>query len=194
MKNLKVISKVAFVLSVLSISFISCKPTPEPEKIPDYVGTWIKTDSSTVVADLKIYSVDTTKLVLTKTTFGMETVAAIPKICNYKNTISGLFSVTADKFTSQINQLIVPDSTLNTSIQSSIMSFFTTGNYSKIDVKYSTLVKGTPQFDAYINEYLDKKSTIEGVYTVSNNKLTMKVDSNGNGTFENNEIEIYTKK
>ena len=50
---------------------------------------------------------------------------------------------------------------------------------------------GTPEFESALDGGSD---TIDGEYSVSGNKLTLKTDDNGDGVYEGDEIMVFTKK
>lgn len=175
MRKFKGFFKAATLLAILVIFISSCNKK-DNQIHPDYVGTWMSTDTiSTDYGNTSIKDLMT----LTETSFSDLRQIQIPitlswlDFTNLKGTLSAngnLINIKVTEAGTSLNML--------TNLPSG---------------KITSYKEGTPEFDSLLS--LAKLSqTFKSEYSVSGNKLTLKTDYNNNGKYEANETTVYTRQ
>jgi hypothetical protein len=163
-------------ISLVIFSFNSCKKDDDNNNDPAYVGTWSRTDT---------IPVDTFALqVKDLLTFTKTTVTNMGQIFNPDTDewldlmgMKGTFTASGKSLNITVSQVGISD--------------FDTLGVPTGSIQYYT--KDDPEFNLVLNE-LDQKENFDAEYSVSGNKLTMKVDDNGDGDFnDDGETQVYTK-
>jgi hypothetical protein len=156
-----------FVVSALTLGFWSCEEDAED---PKFIGSWVQTstEEGTEMKDV---------LDLTASTFQ---------------------SVYSMKMGEEWFELGGGKGTLTTSGNELTLTFTHAGS-AEYDFETHTLGDlvwygaGTEEFDATIAE-MGGDATLKGEYSVSGETLTLKIDVNGDGSYDNDEeTSVYTK-
>jgi hypothetical protein len=158
----------AVVLAILFFS--SC----EKDDAPDYVGTWVTTESM----DMGESSLEFKETLTLK-----------------EGSFNSLIQMGAE---GQYVDFMGVKGSLDVSGQSVTMTITSVGMVDMTDPNASGLTwyeEGTDDFDSMIKESMEMDSnSMTGEYAVDGNKLTLKSDVNGDGTYSDDEITVYTKK
>jgi hypothetical protein len=164
-------------ISLVIFSFNSCKKDDDNKNDPAYVGTWSRTDNIPV----DTFSLQVKDLL----TFTKTTVKNMGQIYNSDTDawldlmgMKGTFTSSGKNLNITVNQVGISDfDTLG----------IPTGN-----IQYFT--KDDTEFNLVLGE-LGQKENFDAEYSISGNKLTMKVDDNDDGDFlDDGETQVYTKE
>ena len=167
--------KVATLLAILVISISSCSKN-DNQVHPDYVGAWMSIDSiSTVYGNTSLKDVMT----LTETSFTDSRQIQVPISLLWMDFISM-------KGTLSTNENLINIKVTEVGTSYNVLTGLPSG-------KITTYKEGTPEFDSLLS-LAKLLQTFKSEYSVSGNKLTIKTDYNNNGTYEADEIMIYTRQ
>jgi len=164
-KNTSITAKwlILVLIFSLSFSFNSCKD----DDLPDYVGTWERTDESemgTIKQTLKI----------TETTFVMNMTLNLLETWVDMMVVKGNLEVDGELFQLTITEVGIPNENFTA------IEYFTPD-----DVNWSQI----------LDEEVEVPESFEAKFVIAGNKLTLITDDNEDGTFDPiEEGEVFTRK
>ncbi len=178
MKNLKFtrLCKLAALLSVLIIISSSCKK--DDEVTPDFVGTWVATESIPLATGFTAI-----KEVITFSEDSFIDLIQMPgessdKWIDYVS-MKGSIAVNGNLITATVTELGISSFNMVTGMPTGTITSYKAGS-----AEFETLLSQTEQSKTFKSEY-----SIEG------DKLTLKTDNNNDGDYlDANETNVYTRQ